>query len=108
MTQDLRLQDSALLEDDPLAQPQEPIALDKALLYECLRRLKACDSISAVRRGIADLKAILTDTGSRMRLRGGGDNTALFTPDYLDNELEQIAAAYTLERARYYIARFIK
>src|SRR5689334_21650275 len=108
MTQDLRLQGSALLEDDPLAEPQEPIALDKALLLDHLHRLKTGDSVGAVRRGIADLKAILADSGSRPHPQAAGDAIALFTPDYLDSELGQIAAAYTLERARYYIARFIK
>jgi hypothetical protein len=108
MTQDLRLQGSALLEDDPLAEPQEPIALDKALLLDHLHRLKTGASVGAVRRGVADLKAILADTGSRPHPQAAGDTIALFTPDYLDSELGQIAAAYTLERARYYIARFIK
>jgi hypothetical protein len=95
------------LDDETLEEPQEPLALDQALLLDRLRRLRAEGAIGAIRHGIAGLKAEIASDG-RMRKMTNVGATISFMPDYLDAELDQIAAAYTLDRARYYLDRFIK
>src|SRR4051794_35451212 len=95
------------LDDETLEEPQEPLALDQALLLDRLRQLRAEGAIGAIRHGVASLKAEIASDG-RMRKTANVGASISFMPDYLDAELDQIAAAFTLDRARYYLDRFIK
>src|SRR5438045_2902637 len=96
------------LDNETLEEPQEPLALDQVLLLDRLRRLRAEGAIGAIRHGVVGLKAELASDDSRLRRAASAAATITFMPDYLDAELDQIAAAYTLDRARYYLDRFIK
>lgn len=99
---------SIYLDDQPLEEPPEPRTLSRVVLLEHLRRLKAAGSIREVRRGVADLKAQVDDRASDLHADRASEAGVSFTQDYLDAELDQIAAAYTVERARYYVDRFVR
>jgi hypothetical protein len=94
--------------DDLIAEPQAPVALDKQMLLDQLRRLKAAGAISELRRGVAGLKAEIDSPDSSLHVATNDSSGVTFTPDYLQSELDQIAASLTIERARYYIERFIR
>src|SRR5689334_23135846 len=94
--------------DDLIAEPQAPVALDKQPLLDRLRRLKAEGTIGELRRGVADLKAEIADPDSSLHVATNDSSGVTFMPDYLQAELDQIAASLTIERARYYIERFMK
>jgi len=94
--------------DDLIAEPQKPLALDQAALLDRLRRLKASGALGELRRGVAHLKAEIADGDSGLRTHTSDAAGATFMPDYLDAELDQIAASLTIERARYYVERFIR
>ncbi|HEX9373396.1 MAG TPA: class I SAM-dependent methyltransferase [Roseiflexaceae bacterium] len=99
---------SIYLDDQPLEEPPEPRTLSRARLLEQLRRLKASSSMHEIRRGVADLKAQIEDRESDLHAEPASEAGVSFTPDYLDAALDQIAAAYTVERARYYVERFVR
>ncbi|HEU5098253.1 MAG TPA: DNA methyltransferase, partial [Roseiflexaceae bacterium] len=92
--------------DERIAEPQEPLVLDQAWLLDRLRRLKAAGAIGELRRGVASLKAEIANGQSGPRTSDTAGVT--FMPDYLQAELDQIAASLTIERARYYVERFIR
>jgi hypothetical protein len=94
--------------DDLIAEPQTPIGLDKQQLLDRLRQLRSVSAIGELRRGVAGLKVEIDDPDSGMHLGTGDPAAVAFMPDYLQSELDQIAASLTIERARYYIDRFIK
>jgi len=87
---------------------QEPIALDRERLLDQMRRLKAAPTIAELRRRVTDLRAQLADPAERLRARADEAASVAFARGYLDAELDQIAASYTVERARYYVGRFVK
>jgi hypothetical protein len=95
------------LDEHARAAQAEPLALDRQRLLAELRRIKAAPTVSAVRQGVADLKALLADQGGELRA-GADEGSVAIARAYLDAELEQIAASYTVERARYYVGRFVK
>jgi DNA modification methylase len=88
--------------------PAEPLTLDRARLLDHLWRIKAAATVAEIRGGIADLKALLADRASELHAGADGETSVTFARYYLDADLDQIAAAYTLERARYYVDRLIK
>ena len=94
--------------DDLIAEPQDPVVLDKQLLLDRLRRLKAVGAIGDLRRGVAGLKAEIDSHESDLRVSTNDASGVTFMPDYIAAELDQIAASLTIERARYYVERFIK
>src|SRR5689334_23368507 len=94
--------------DELIAEPQDPIVLDKQQLLDRLRRLRNIGAIGELRHGVAGLKAEVDLPNSRMRVAAGDPSGITFMPDYLHAELDQIAASMTIERARYYIGRFMK
>ncbi|HJZ47766.1 MAG TPA: DNA methyltransferase [Roseiflexaceae bacterium] len=94
--------------DDLIAEPQEPIGLDKALLLDRLRQLKAAGAIGELRRAVASLKAEIASPDGDLRVHTTHAAAVTFMPDYLDAELDQIAASLTIERARYYVERFMR
>jgi hypothetical protein len=81
----------------------EPLALDTTALHEALLRLKAAASLRTLRRTVADLKLAVDG-----ELRADGNNALVLDRGYLLDDLDQIAAAQTIERARYYVERLIK
>ena len=94
--------------DDLIAEPQDPVVLDKQQLLDRLRRLKAAGTMGELRRGVAGLKAEIADPDSRLHVATNDASGVAFMPDYIAAELDQIAASLTIERARYYVERFIK
>jgi len=94
--------------DDLLAEPQQPVALDKQQLLDRLHRLKAAGAIGDLRRGVVGLKAEIADPDSSLHVSTSDSSGVTFMPDYLQAELDQIAASLTIERAYYYIDRFMK
>jgi DNA modification methylase len=99
---------SPLFFDDLIAEPQQPVALDKQQLLDRLRYLKAMSVVSELRRSVASLKAEIDAPDSRLRVSTSDSSGVTFMPDYLQSELDQIAASLTIERARYYVERFIR
>ena len=94
--------------DELIAEPQDPVALDKQQLLDRLRRLKVAGAIGDLRRGVASLKAEIADPDSSLHMATSDSSGVTFMPDYIAAELDQIAASLTIERARYYVERFIK
>jgi hypothetical protein len=73
---------------------------DKIWLLDSLRRLRSMRSVQALRGAIANFR--------EQSPRDASSETIELDLDYVKGELDQIAAAQTLERARYYIERLIK
>lgn len=94
----------APIDDSPFELADEPLVLDRAQLHGALTRLAEAATMPAIRQGIDALGAQLADAASPLRAAEG----VRFAPDYLRAELAQIRAAYTVERARYYVGRLIK
>jgi hypothetical protein len=94
--------------DDAIAEAQDPLMLDKPLLLEALHALLPIAAMPDMRRRVAELRARIEDVAGGLRAATSADTSVSFMPDYLHAELDQIAAALTIERARYYVNRFIK
>jgi hypothetical protein len=102
-------QNLSLFDNDPSEEPGEVLRLNKSLLINALNQLKVADSTSTVRRSIADLKNQLCNSSDQHQTYTLDNNNVVeFTKDYLLGELDQIAESQTLERALYYVERFIK
>jgi DNA modification methylase len=85
----------------------ESIQLNKPVLLGLLNGLRAAGSLSVLRQGVGDLLAQIASPDSPLRAPAPAE-TVVFPRAYALEELEQILAAQTLERARYYLERFIK
>jgi hypothetical protein len=94
--------------DELIAEPQAPIVLDKQVLLERLRQLKAIGTIGELRRSVMHLKAEIADLNSSLHMAHNDSSSVSFMPDYIEAELDQIAASLTVERARYYVERFMR
>src|SRR6266508_2231032 len=94
--------------DDAIAEPQDLLALDKALLLEALRALLSLRTMREIRRRIAELRGRLEDPAGGLCAAALAETSVSFAPDYLHAELDQIAASLSIERAHYYVNRFIK
>ena len=94
--------------DDTIAEPQDPLTLNKPLLLEALHALASLGTMPDMRRRVAELRARIEDAAGGLRSPTLNENNVSFMPDYLHAELDQIEAALTIERARYYVNRFIK
>lgn len=97
----------ALAGEEPFELAPEPIVLDRGRLLGALHALAELHTLPEIRRGIAELKAQVNDPAGELRAAPAADGVS-FAPEYLASELDQIRAAYTADRARYYIARMIK
>jgi hypothetical protein len=84
----------------------EILQLNKPVLVESLRLIKSADSVASLRRSVGDLKHELTNDQSLLRSPSNED--VEFTSRHLNDELDQIAASLTLERAFYYLDRLLK
>lgn len=86
----------------------EILHITTLLLVEATRELLDVTSMDALRDRVFDLKQQLLDPDSQFQGIAETDETTPFPPDYLCDELDQISASQSLERARYYIERFLK
>src|SRR5215211_2493063 len=84
------------------------IQLNKSLLLDILNHLRTSSSIIELRKDVLNLKNQLQNHNSKLYENVGSDNMIEFTLGYLMDELEQIIDSHTLERALYYVERFIK
>lgn len=75
-----------------------PVTLDAGGLRAALEGLLACTSIAALRAAVGELREQIASVAAQ----------ETFPREYLLAELEQIAEARTLERARYYAGRLIR
>jgi hypothetical protein len=82
------------------------LQLDRGLLLAQLRAIGDAGSVDEARRIAAALRAAALDPSGA--LRSVADEPVVFPQASLLAELDQIAAAFTLERARYYAERLIK
>jgi len=92
----------------PTAPGDGPLPLSRASLLGRLQGIAAAPSLDDLRRGVAALRADLDGPAGEPRPARPDDEPLAFTPAYLAGELGQIAAALTLDRARYYVGRLIR
>ncbi len=87
------------------------LAIYKPGFIEKLAFLKAAASVSTLRSGVSELIKQLNQPETGLKALPGADteaNTIELSRTYLLEELQQIAAALTLERSRYYVERLEK
>jgi hypothetical protein len=93
----------------PQAATQQKIRVNPQKLLANLEFLKTVEPVQLLRDSIGELRGQLFDTKSSLLTTGSELEPAEeLSADYLLEELEQIAGAFTLERARYYLNRLIK
>jgi len=83
-----------------------PLTLDKSHLLDRLEQFKAADSIEQLRHSVAELQRQIQSRDGA--LAQAESERIDIGPAYLCGELEQIVAARTLSRARYYVERLLK
>lgn len=98
---------AVLLDPEPSSSAPASIRLDRARLLDALRDVRNLPTTAALRRGIDDLRSQTRGRSGPLRARPSGE-VATFTPEFLAEEFDQICAAQTLDRARYYVDRLIK
>jgi hypothetical protein len=96
----------ALFPNDLSPETDEILQLDKPALAKALCLIKSADSLASLRQSVANLKNELTNDASPLRAASTED--VEFSSRHLSEELEQIAASQTLERAFYYVDRLVK
>jgi hypothetical protein len=90
------------VEDD-----DRPLRLNTPHLLSVLRTMRSIGTTSLLRHAVDDLRAQVNDARSAIHAGPRGEATE-FASGYLDQELDQIAASQTLERAHYYVDRLIR
>lgn len=96
-----------LLDPEPSSSSPASIRLDRARLLDALSSARLNPSTATLRRSINDLRSGVRRPSGAFRVRGLRE-AAEFTPEFLDEEFDQICGAQTLDRARYYVDRLIK
>ena len=96
-----------LLDPEPSSSSPASIRLDRARLLDALSSARLNPSTATLRRSINDLRTGVGRPSGTLRARGLRE-AAEFTPEFLDEEFDQICGAQTLDRARYYVDRLIK
>src|SRR5215467_9444690 len=91
--------------DDLTPDLDEILQLDKSTLVEALRSMKSAESLASLRRLVGNLKEELATETSQLRRASSED--VEFATGHLTEELDQIAASLTLERAFYYVDRLV-
>ena len=85
--------------------------VNKSRILEMILKLKREESLPSLKNNILHLKHQLTNTKSDkiglLNIDSNGD-TIKIAQKYLFDEIQQIAEAQTIERAKYYIGRFEK
>jgi len=97
-----------LFPDDLIPESNELLQLDKSALVKALHLLKSADSVGALRGRLDVLREELAEPSSPLRSDTPGDDDVEFASSRLSEELDQIGASATLERAFYYIDRLIR
>lgn len=104
-------QSSTMFKQPIFASRDKTLILNKPKILETILKLKTEESLPTLRDILLDLKGQLAHTRSDkiglLNIDSNGD-TIKVSQKYLLGELDQIADAQTLERARYYIERFEK
>lgn len=95
-------------EIDPPLDEGEVFQFDRAALLAALRDLADAEGLAELRARILELIGGLDDEEGPLRSSDPEGETVELTGAYLRGELEQIAAALTLERARYYTERLAR
>lgn len=90
------------------ATTDETLRLARLPLADALRQLHDSDSAAALQSATEALRRQIDDPRSALRAAGAADDATTFSRRYLLDALDQIAAAFTLERARYYVARLLR
>lgn len=106
--QDVVIEDLKLFDDDGAEGPDEILAFSRTVLVDRLHQLLGSTSIQGLRHAIGDLKEQLRAPDSDLRAPTGEVDTVDFEKTHILDELDQIAAARTLERARHYVERLFK
>jgi hypothetical protein len=96
-----------LLDPEPSSTAPSSVRLDRIRLLDALNSARLYPSTAALRRSINDLRTSVRGPSIAFRVRGLRE-VAEFTPEFLDEEFDQICGAQTLDRARYYVDRLIK
>ncbi|PDW01104.1 DNA methyltransferase [Candidatus Chloroploca asiatica] len=86
----------------------EPLRFNAVSLLERLSQWKESESLALLRQGLAAFKAELALAVSSCPADASDGASVELGRRYLERELDQIAAALTLERARYYLERLIR
>lgn len=93
----------------PQAATRQKIRVNPRQLLASLEFLKTVEAVQLLRENILDLRGeLLSPTGKTLSAGDDYEQAEELSLDYLLEELEQIAGAFTLERARYYLNRLIK
>lgn len=98
---------STAVETTCTATPEKPLQLDKTRLVDVLCRMSGLSTAASMRRAVADLKAQL-DRPNGPLLARPTDDIVNIPLGLLHGELDQISAARTIERGRYYVERLIR
>lgn len=98
---------SNLLDPEPTSTTPSSVRLDRLRLLDALKSARLNPSTAALRRSINDIRSGVSAPSGAFDARGLRE-AAIFTPELLDEELDQICGAQTLDRARYYVDRLIK
>lgn len=108
MTAKLVSNSARILSFPQIAAPQK-VRVNRQTMLAALDRLKKIDAVQLLRDSIMDLRQQLLDPDGVFFCDASGFEPAEeLTLDYLMEELEQIAGAFTLDRARYYLNRLEK
>jgi DNA modification methylase len=108
LTAKLVLNSADVLKLSPVAS-QQKIRVNRRSLLESLEQLKTIEPVHLLRDCIADLRRqLLNPQGGLLSQEGSLEPAEEVRLDYLLEELEQIAGAFTLDRARYYLNRLEK
>jgi len=93
----------------PHAATKQKVRVNPRKLLASLESLKNVEAVQHLRENILDLRGELLDSHSNLlAFTGEIEPAEELSLDYLLEELEQIAGAFTLERSRYYLNRLIK
>lgn len=98
---------SNLLDPEPTSTTPSSVRLDRLRLLDALKSARLNPSTATLRRSINDIRSGVSAPSGAFGARGLRE-AAIFTPELLDEELDQICGAQTLDRARYYVDRLIK
>lgn len=98
---------SNLLDPEPTSTTPSSVRLDRLRLLDALKSARLNPSTATLRRSINDIRSGVSAPSGAFDARGLRE-AAIFTPELLDEELDQICGAQTLDRARYYVDRLIK
>ncbi|MDB5082820.1 MAG: methylase domain protein [Chloroflexi bacterium] len=108
MTAKLVLNSGDLLKLSPVATPQK-IRVNRRNLLDELAYLKTVEPVNLLRDCILELRQKLFNPNGGLLIPAGNfELSEEMSLDYLLEELEQIAGAFTLDRARYYLNRLEK